>query len=737
MKRIILILIMAISLGSLSAQECTLRLEMPETMPAIGEEFFVEVWMDVLDYPGYTLNGGDPTLKSGQMGVTFDEAVITPIKTGGPVPLQKYAWNINAMFADYDAKPAEGYPNPGDLRFVSYTVLGPGMDPVFYGGLPLHMWDLKFMYNGGDIEISWQDTDKTTKVAPNVAGGTKEKIVTFWTAWDNVEYAMTYVNYPLPVLSNTWEGDDAIVPDDWFTAENWSTGTVPVAEDVVIPTGLTNYPFIMGGTEATCGALTVETGAFIQLSYDGYLTAMGTTLCDGAIEIMSDETGMGGSFIEAGIDPLSTGTFTYMRNTLGTGALGDAAGWHFISSPVSTFGTDDIWDYYMNYYDEPTSMWVQYGGSPTIPCTPAPNMNMGLMQGWSVKQDLMYEANGCTGGTGQEIDFTGPITSLYSGAQTFTGTAADATGDFLNNWNLIGNPFPATWYYEDMYATGLPAGWDDAMYMYDDVTQNYLSWVFGGGNANDGYVVPTQAVFFHGDGSEATMPMTMDPSELHHSSYSFTKSEVSNLLALKVTGEYSSDETFIRFNEDATLAFDGKYDAYKLMSAVEYVPSLYTHAGDDNLSINSQPETNMVPMSFNTGQNGTFTIEATETSEFSHVVLEDKFTGEQIDLLAGSYTFDFTTGDLTDRFIVHFTPLGIGELGANNVKIWARDNNIIVNVPAEVTGDVVVYNMMGQEVTRTDIVSVETQIPVSDVNTYYVVKVISDSNAVTGKVYIK
>ena len=54
-----------------------------------------------------------------------------------------------------------------------------------------------------------------------------------------------------------------------------------------------------------------------------------------------------------------------------------------------------------------------------------------------------------------------------------------------------------------------------------------------------------------------------------------------------------------------------------------------------------------------------------------------------------------------------------------------------------VTGDMVVYNMMGQEVIRTDIVSVETQIPVSDVNTYYVVKVISDSNAVTGKVYIK
>ncbi len=58
-------------------------------------------------------------------------------------------------------------------------------------------------------------------------------------------YLLTYMAYPAPVTANTWQGDDLIVPDDWFTAENWSAGTVPVAEDVVIPTGLGNYPFIM------------------------------------------------------------------------------------------------------------------------------------------------------------------------------------------------------------------------------------------------------------------------------------------------------------------------------------------------------------------------------------------------------------------------------------------------------------------------------------------------------------
>ena len=87
--------------------------------------------------------------------------------------------------------------------------------------------------------------------------------------------------------------------------------------------------------------------------------------------------------------------------------------------------------------------------------------------------------------------------------------------------------------------------------------------------------------------------------------------------------------------------------------------------------------------------------------------------------------------------IIHFAPVGINDLNANTVKIWSLENNIIVNVPSNVTGEIAVYNMMGQQVTRTDITGTETQIKVSDVNTNYVVKVISDNSAVTGKVYVK
>jgi hypothetical protein len=215
----------------------------------------------------------------------------------------------------------------------------------------------------------------------------------------------------------------------------------------------------------------------------------------------------------------------------------------------------------------------------------------------------------------------------------------------------------------------------------------------------------------------------------------YYKSEINDLLTLEATGNGYADVTHVRFLEEAEAGFDRVWDANKMFTTVQDVPQIYTTAGTELMSINSMPATDMVPMSFKSGTTGSYTIDAIETSTFSEVYLQDLQTGLVTDLMAGAHEFTYT-GDV-HNFIIHFAPVGINDISAGTVKIWSRDNNIIVNVPADVTGEIAVYNMMGQEVIRTDIESIETQIPVSDVNTNYVVKVISDRNAVTGKVYVK
>jgi hypothetical protein len=725
MKKFILsIFLVALGFTYVSAQEMTLRLQMPDTPPNVGEEFLVGVWFDVLEYPGYPIQT-EPTLKSGQMGVTYDPAVLTPVKTGGPPALQKYAWNLNAMFTDYAAVPAEALPTPGDLRFVSFTTLAPGMDPSFYGDEPFHMWDLKFLYNGGDIEISWQDADKTTPVAPNITGGTKEKIVTFWTAWDNEEYAMTYMNIPAEAATNMWTG---ALDNDWFNAGNWSEGVVPTTEDVEIDVTTKGNPVIFGGS-ATTGALTIMTGAGLSVDVTGNLTTNGLFTCDGAFEIMTDMSGYSGSFIDMG-GLAGTGTFT-MDRYVTCSMDGDPnnpaepVGWHYVSAPIDGVSTDDMLDYYVNQWDETTSMWMNYAGTqPCIPYAPAETLNG--MDVWSVKYDQNWSSYGCPQTVnGDVIMYSGAFTDLHTGPYS---SPATYTAGAYAGWNMAANPYPSGL---DLNAIVWDANAIPGVALYDACPGNYGYWTPALGS----YSIPVGNGFFTEYTAAGTFSLT--GAERAHDPDFYYKEEITSLLTLEAVGQGASDLLYVRFMEEAQPGFAADGDFHKLFSTAEELPQIYTTAGADQLAINALPATEMVPMGFTSVTSGEYTISAIETSEFAEVYLQDLVTGEVTNLLSSPHTFEYVTGEDANRFIIHFAPVGINQISNATVNIWSLENNIMVNVPSNVTGEIAVYNMMGQQVVRTDIAGTETQIKVSDVNTNYVVKVISESNTVTGKVYVK
>ena len=118
------------------------------------------------------------------------------------------------------------------------------------------------------------------------------------------------------------------------------------------------------------------------------------------------------------------------------------------------------------------------------------------------------------------------------------------------------------------------------------------------------------------------------------------------------------------------------------------------------------------------------------------MVLEDLFLNKQTDLLSNSYTFTYNTGDDEARFIVHFTPLGVDEPENGTVNIYSYSNNIYVNVPENVKGDIVVYNVMGQEIARKAINTALNTIMIQE-SANYIVKVISNDNIITQKVFVK
>ncbi len=129
MKKLFLIFAMAISMSVVFGQTATLRLEMPATAPAIGEDFFVGVWLDELDWPA------DQTIWSALFAWEFDPAVLTALSTGGP-PFNRMYHNLNRCLLII-VNSSRSNPNPGDVRVFFMQPLPMVLTQVYYGGMPL------------------------------------------------------------------------------------------------------------------------------------------------------------------------------------------------------------------------------------------------------------------------------------------------------------------------------------------------------------------------------------------------------------------------------------------------------------------------------------------------------------------------------------------------------------------------------------------------------------------------
>jgi hypothetical protein len=374
-------------------------------------------------------------------------------------------------------------------------------------------------------------------------------------------------------------------------------------------------------------------------------------------------------------------------------------------------------------------MWMNYAGSQ--PCVPyAPAENLDALEAWSINYDSEWPYNGvpggpCAGGTGMDIEFMGPFVAMHSGPYS---KAATVSGGAFSGWNMFSNPYPSGL---EMSSIAWDPGAIPGAAYYDGCGGNYVYWSPAAG----AYSMSPGLGFFTEFLTAGTF--SVDNSNRAHGPDWFWKDEISSLLTIEATGEEYSDIARIRFMDDAQPGFAPDGDFHKLFSTTEGLPQIYTTAGADQLAINALPATEVVPMGFTASTSGSYTLKAIETSEFSDVYLLDLVNGEVTDLLTGSYTFDYTVGDDANRFEIHFAPVGTPEFNANSVNIWSSENNIFVSVPKTLQGTISVFNMMGQEVISTDTQVGVNMIPMNTVNTYYVVKVLSNNNAITGKVYIK
>ena len=560
--------------------------------------------------------------------------------------------------------------------------------------------NLQFTFNGGSTNIVFYN--KSLTVLNTGAQFTYIKANPYGT----INLATTFTN-------GSTSGSYATLTSvsgggDWKTAATWVENKIPSKAYDVFITGSTVTDT---STTGRCHNLTINAGGQLTVNASKSLAVAGN------FHLKSDATSTG-SFISFGTTTV-TGTNTVERYTTGNwnGVWPDPPGtiWHYISSPVSGGTINSYLGSLLNHWNESTALWVPE----TLPVTNPLVVNKGYSTATTSNQVITF-----TGGT------------LNSGDQTIGGLTRTGTGGF-SGANLVGNCYPSAFTWNDAYVTRTNV--DAAAYFWNGATYaSYLST-----DASFFKIPAEQGYFVFVTSGFTTGSMNISNGGRDHAGV-YLKSSAIDQLSLKVNGNNLEDITSIRFNTASTEGFDGEYDALKLWG-VTACPQVYSIIPETNLSINSLPSVTsqtVIPVGFKAGVADTYTLTASGMETFTpgtQIFLEDLVTSQVQNLNTNPvYSFSAVAGSPSQRFNLHFSPVGMPEGKTSNIKIYAANHFVYVNIPTEMSGTITIYDLLGKEITHQPIQSNGLNKVNLNVQTgYYLVRVLGDNATVTGKVFIQ
>lgn len=605
------------------------------------------------------------------------------------------------------------------------------------------------------VTIDWNDAGSSTEYYPSLITGNCD-------------------NTPIPtiVYDYVWVGGTVTPPfydaNSWGNPANWkdecggSNGTAPTAaNNVYIPGNLAEYPTNMFTPSASFAGtglalnVTVETGGNITfgntshvdaldfsgnlsvygsvtIAPDGQVTVDGDTYLDAAECLIVQATTDGvGSFIDNGTITYGTGgtakVQTYLSNSAGSGNFDI----HLVGPTVDE----------ANYTGGGTGAFLS--AFAIDESTYAYEYN----DGWQNINSNTFEVRTANGIGLSTIDNTNHTLEM-TGA-LMTGNQSSPTLAFVldgNNYELISNPYPSSIDFDALAATNSGVV-DNKYWIWNPASNGYIARAAEVGGLQ--YIQVGQG-FFVETNSGGTFDFTN--TERTHSNNAFRET-MPNILTITAEGgmEGYKDVSIIRFTEEATFGYDKNIEAKYWESQNSDATSLRSVTEDNlELAINVLPTESLsgemlsIPLKFDCGYSNEYTLSFTDIETFemgTEIYLEDLNTGDDWIYLNDNpiYTFNATSYQSSDRFIVHFFgPTGMEEISEENIDIYSSGQYAYVrNNTDENIKMIYVYNLSGELImsTKSDNQKV-SKLLVSDKIGYYVVRVITDTNSYTKKVLI-
>lgn len=546
---------------------------------------------------------------------------------------------------------------------------------------------------GGDYSITFSSESINMNAGVVNYYTIKYKFIGLDKDWSNISnWQLVCKSWDEPKNATQLPSSNPKMIDDIIVAENLDAAAYYIVKNVEILTDKT---------------LTITSLASLEI--------IGEVTGDNAdsFVIDSDENGIG-SLIHNN-DGVIAKVNCYLDNSSVTREWN--ADWHFISSPVaeqtieSFISTEENYDFYS--WSEFNSTWYNQkkDNSTTNEFYTDNGVNFKKGRGYLVA----YENEGCK-------KFVGTLNN----GEILYPLSCSTDGEFVveryTGFNLLGNPYPS---YIDWEAEG----WTrdilelQTIWIYDDDVNNYITYTLGGVATNGGsqYIAPCQG-FFVKAASAGNIVMTNDIRTKSKSS--FRKVNGEDIFKLRVNGASGQDEIAV---------VDGDNDdVFKMFSLNESAPSLYINKGVGSYSVVYVDDEESLPLNFEGGF-AEYTISLSECGDsFDAIILEDKLTGEKVNLQTESYTFIHSGNSNAERFVLKIAHNS--QLESQSNFAYINNGEIIIN---DINGDaqIEIYDLMGRRV-------YENADAVSNVSTYgyssgvYIIRKIDDKGIKIQKILL-
>jgi M6 family metalloprotease-like protein len=488
-----------------------------------------------------------------------------------------------------------------------------------------------------------------------------------------------------------------------------------------------------GPLTTVSGTLLINSGKLFNVAPAKALTVNGTFTNNAGntgFVIQSDATGTG-TFLDNVTTPNTTVAATANQ------CFASVRNW-YLSTPVSG-ATAPVGNTYYNYVEAGNngSTWTPVSSGSTFA-----NMTGYVVQPMAATT----------------FTFAG---TLNTGAQSITPLTSTATAK--TGFNLVGNPYPSyvnwmsaaktnlstTIWYRTQNSATTPA------YVFDTYNETANTGTNNNGTAAvTGMIPPMQAFWVKVDAGK-TGTLAFDNSMRSHQDVSTNKfrapaaNATQQVLRLQVSNGTNTDEAIVLFNANAADRYDA-YDSQKMTNANNSIPEIYTSVGTEKLVINglnSIATNSLVPLGFSTGVANTFSIKASEVSNFdadTKIVLKDNMLKVEQDITDGTpYNFTSDVASTDNRFSVVFksrsSTTGIDNSAEKETIIVSKNANNQIVVTSNTngqTGVVTVSNAIGQKLHSATITEITTVITKSFSPGVYLVTVNEGEKHVTKKVII-